>query len=170
LALLLRSWGDKVKIFARATSRLPPTPKSFRGTGNFPSPPRAHRAGLDRGGLFSTSGSDTVPDGTAPPAVCSCGRDAPHPGEGGCLPGSTPEDERGDRGTHPSARTICTWVSPLVQKSIIWSDTKRIKKFWVREKEGQNRIKSNRKLLDGGRSDVIKAAQKNRGRVRGAPK
>jgi len=34
------------------------------------------------------------------------------------VPESTPEDERrGDRGTHPSARTICTWVSPLVSKS-----------------------------------------------------
>jgi len=34
------------------------------------------------------------------------------------LPESTPEDEGGgDRGTHPSARTICTWVSPLVPKS-----------------------------------------------------
>jgi len=43
-------------------------------------------ATLSWGGHFFTSGSDTVSDGTAPPGVCSCGREATHPGEGGMSP------------------------------------------------------------------------------------
>jgi len=42
------------------------------------------------GSLFVTSGSDSVPDGTAPPGVCSCGREAAHPGEGGMSPAQRP--------------------------------------------------------------------------------
>jgi len=48
-------------------------------------------ATMYRGGLFFTSGSDTVPDETALPEGCSCGRDAAHPGEGGMTPAQRPQ-------------------------------------------------------------------------------
>jgi len=82
-------------------------------------------ATMYRGGLVFTSVSDTVPDRTEPTGVCSCGREAAQPGEGGMSPAQRPspiwsrlwKTKGGDRGTYPSPRTICTWVSPLVPKS-----------------------------------------------------
>jgi len=58
-----------------------------------------------RGGLFVTSGEGTVPDGTAPPGVCSCGREAAHPGEGGDVPGTTAIPNLQHRITHSQTWT-----------------------------------------------------------------
>jgi len=71
-------------------------------------------------------------------------RDSPQGWYEQYLPESIPEVESGgDRGTHPSARTICTRVSPLVLKSEeIFPTQNEKEKVLSQKRERQNQFKS----------------------------